>query len=128
MIPNKHSFSIENTVNPATGKPFGSKYAGQFAVRRPNFADNRAIALRDAAALSAYGPVDQRHLSLDVVNINFIFANLDVIAEKKPDWCDISKLYDETDEQAIYTVWQEVKKFLDSFRPKADPEACGEPR
>lgn len=124
MIQNKHSFSIENTINPETGKPFGSKYAGQFTIRRPTLADNRAISLRDAAALGIYGPVDQGQIDIKVVNVNFIFANLDVIAEQKPDWCDITKLYEGEDEQAVYAVWQEVKKFVDSFRPKADPEAC----
>lgn len=119
---NKHVFSIEHTENPETGRPFGTRYAGEFTVRRPTLADKREIALRDTARISLGGAVNPAHLAVDVVNANFIFANLDVIGEEKPEWFDIGKLYEGEDEQAVHAVWREVERWLSTFRPKANPE------
>lgn len=116
-LKNTHTFSIDAKTNPETQRPFGSKYAGEFTVRRPTILDNQAIDLRDAATLNAFGPVNPGQLSTDTTNLNFIFTNLAVIGEKKPDWFDMSKLYAEgEDKQAVYAVWAEVDGFLKSFR------------
>ena len=125
MIPQKHSFSIELIKNPGNGEPFGAKYGGEFIVRRPTLADKRDIALRDAAALNIYGAVNPLQMDRDVVNINYIFANMDVIAEKKPDWFDMGKLYDGQDEAAVYAVWQEVSRWLETFRHQDNPGTGG---
>lgn len=123
----KHSFSIENLVNPLTKQPFGAQYAGNFTIRRPTLADRNAIALRDMAGLSTYGVVDVRFVDSDVINTNYVFAHLNTIADEKPEWCDLNKLYTDDDESAILNgVWPEVKKFLDSFRP-ANASGDGEP-
>ncbi len=126
MVPLKHSFSIEMLKNPKTGEQFGAKYGGEFVTRRPTLADKRDIALRDAAALNIYGQVNPIQMDRDVVNINYVFANMDVIAEKKPDWFDMTKLYDGQDEDAVYAVWTEVSRWLDTFRPVNNSVAGGE--
>lgn len=120
MSSNKHIFSIDHMENPDTGLPFGSRYAGEFSVRRPTLSDKREIALRDAARISLGGAVNPLHLAVDVVNVNYIFANMDVIGETKPDWFDIGKLYEGEDEQAVHAVWREVERWLATFRPKGD--------
>lgn len=125
MIPQKHTFSIELHKD-ANGNQFGAKYGGEFLVRRPSLTDKRDIALRDAAALNIYGQVNPLQMDRDVVNINFIFANMDVIGEKKPDWFDMGKLYGDEDEAAVYAVWAEVSRWLDTFRLNKDPATGGE--
>ena len=122
---NKNTFSIDKEINPLTKRPFGEQYAGEFTVRRPTLADKRDISIRDQAFLNALGPVDQRQMETSVVNINYIFANFDVIVEKKPDWCDISALYEGDDEEAVHAVWGEVQKFLNSFRSSTDSRDSG---
>jgi hypothetical protein len=111
----KHSFSIAQTEDPATDRPFGDKYGGPFVVRRPSLTDKRDIAVREQAYLCGVNPaiVDR-----DVTNQAFIFAHLDVLCEKdgRPDWCHPSKMYEGEDERALLAVWQEVDRFLKPFR------------
>lgn len=126
MIPLKHSFDISLQKNEKTGEQFGARYGGEFVVRRPTLADKRDIALRDQAALNIYGPVDIINMDRTVVNMNYIFAHLDVIGEKKPEWFSMDKLYDENDEAAVYAVWQEVSRWLETFRPGNDTGTGGE--
>lgn len=125
MIPLKHQLSIDDKINPATGKPFGGKYAGTFVVRRPTLADKREIAMRDAATINAFGQVNQLQMDRDVININFIFANMDVIAEEKPAWFDPSLLFEGADEKAVYFVWSEVSRWLETFRSEDNPGTGG---
>jgi len=125
-LPLKHSLSIEMQKNPETGEQFGSKYGGEFIIRRPTLADKRDIALRDAASLNIYGQVNPLQMDRDVVNVNYIFANMDVIAEKRPEWFDMGKLYDGADEAAVYAVWTEVSRWLDTFRPDNNSGAGGD--
>lgn len=126
MSGNKHVFTIEHTINKATELPFGTKYAGDFTVRRPTLSDKREIALRDTARISLGGAVNPAHLAVDVVNINFVFANMDVIGEQKPEWFDIGKLYEGEDEQAVIAVWQEVERWLATFRPQGNSPTSGD--
>jgi hypothetical protein len=118
MSQNIHTFAIVDHINPTTQQPFGMKYAGNFKVHRPNLAEKRDIACRDAATLNIYGKVNQLQMDKDVVNVNYIFSNMDVMADEKPDWFSLGKLYEE-DEEVVYAVWKEVQKFLDSFRPQS---------
>lgn len=120
MIQNKKTFQIEHTLDEATGRPFGSTYSGEFVVRRPTMADRHKIALVEAAG---YAGVDPLQLAPQTLNTNYIFAHVTVLAEKKPDWFDQSKLWagdseaPSDDDRAILAVWKEVRAFLDSFRP-----------
>ena len=121
---NRHAFSIESTINPTTGKPFGPKFGGAFTIRRPNFADKKAITLKDAAAMQAYGPVDTSQLGGGFVLIHYIYTFVTVIAEEKlPEWFDMERMYDDDCETAILEVWKEVGKFLDTFRSETNSSA-----
>lgn len=114
-----HTFCIETVINPATGKSFGSKYAGVFAIRRPSLLDKRNIALRDAVGLSSAGDVDPAMVNAGTRLVNYIFAFVETVAtEKLPEWFDMSTMFDQEDEDAVLAVWQEVGKFLDTFRSK----------
>lgn len=118
-LQNQHVFSIDTLNNPDTGRPFGSRYAGEFRVRRPTVKDKEAIALRDAARISRFGAVQLHQVSRDVVNLSYIFSHLEVIGIDVPKWCDPSQLFDE-DEIAVYVAWQEVSRWLATFRPVTD--------
>ena len=114
-----HSFSIEATINKATGKPFGPKYAGSFTIRRPSLADKRMIAVRDAASLSAAGELDISLVTDGIRLINNVFRFVETVAEQPtPEWFDMHTRYDAEDEEAVLAVWAEVSQFLDRFRPK----------
>jgi hypothetical protein len=115
---NAASFSIENTINSHTQLPFGSKYAGTFAVRRPSIGDKRAIALKDAAQNNAFGRVDADQIGEGLRLLSYIVVFVTHVADGKvPGWFDLNALFDETDENAVLAVWQEVQTFLDTFRP-----------
>ena len=127
MSQNTHSFSIENVVNPVTGQPFGQKYAGLFAIRRPSLADKKAVALRDAASMNAYGEVNPGQISDGLALLSYIITFMSVVkTEDLPAWFDMNKLFDDDDENAVLAVWDEVKKYLDSFRRKDGGEG-GQP-
>jgi hypothetical protein len=115
---NATSFSIEATINSNTQLPFGSKYAGTFAIRRPSLGDKRAIALKDAAQMNAFGRVDADQIGEGLRLISYIITFVTHVTDDKvPAWFNIDKLFDETDENAVLAVWQEVQTFLDTFRP-----------
>lgn len=124
-LQNQHVFSIEHLENPETGLPFGSKYAGEFSIRRPTIRDKEEIALRDAANLARRGTVDLKQVNSDVVNMSYIFSYLSVVASKVPGWFDPAKLYDDSDEVAVYTVWSEVSRWLATFRQGANGATGG---
>lgn len=116
-----HTFSIENNTNPSTGKPFGQKYAGVFAIRRPSLLDKKNIALRDAAAMSTAGEVNLDLVSNGTRLITYIFSFVESVNEQPlPEWFNMATMFDDEDEDAVLEVWKEVGKFLDTFRPKAD--------
>lgn len=113
------TFSIENNVNPETSQPFGTKYGGMFSIRRPSLADKRNIALKDAASMNAYGQISPDQISSGLSLINYIFSFMSVVStEEPPAWFSMDKIFDDTDESAVLAVWDEVKKYLDSFRRK----------
>lgn len=113
-------FSIENTICHTTQKPFGSKYAGKFSIRRPSLLDKRTIALRDAATMSEFGPTNPELVGNGAKLLSYAVTFVEVTATAPtPDWFDMSKMYDDEDEDAILAVWQEVQAFLATFRPKA---------
>lgn len=120
MSSNTNTFSIDKMINPETEQPFGSKYSGDFKVRRPTIADKEQIALLDAANLAREGILDNGSLNRDVTNLSYIFAHFSVIGEELPPWFDKSKLYEE-DEPAVYFAWGEVSRWLKTFRPTANP-------
>jgi hypothetical protein len=113
---NTTTFSIEDQINPETGKPFGSKYAGTFSIRRPTIADKTNIALKCAATLAAAGGNGLDIISNELMDMNFLFSQLLVIKTGTlPEWFDREALFDE-DESAIQAVAREVRGFIDSFR------------
>lgn len=113
------TFSIETTQSP-TGKPFGNKYAGVFAIRRPTLMDKKTIALRNAVSLASEGEVDPSLISDGMKLVIYIFAYMSVVAEQPlPEWFDMETMTEPEDEDAVFAVWAEVSKFADSFRPKA---------
>jgi hypothetical protein len=115
---NATSFSIETKINSITKLPFGAKYAGTFAVRRPSIADKRTIALKDAAQNNAFGRVDADQIGEGLRLLSYIVVFVTHVTDGKvPAWFDLAKLFDETDENAVLAVWQEVQTFLDTFRP-----------
>ena len=116
----QHSFNITETINPITGAPFGSKYAGDFVIHRPSIADNGKIALNYAALTAGHKDLNPAMLTSHAVNLLYIFCNMKVIASERPEWFDEHNLFDENDEAAVITVHQEVERWLDTFRPQRD--------
>ena len=118
------SFSIENLINPETQQPFGAKYAGTFNLRRQSLQDRNVADIRKAAILNAYGTTNFNALGEWTLTSTSIYCTVCSIAtEKLPDWFDYSKIYDESDEAAVLAVWEEVQKFLKSFRPDKGGDA-----
>lgn len=116
---NSTEFSIEDVTSPITKAPFGSKYAGKFAIKRPSIKDKLAISLKDAAAISTCGTVNPELLSEGLKLLTYIVAFVEVTAiAPTPDWFDMSKMYDDEDEEAVLAVWNEIQTFLDTFRGK----------
>lgn len=114
---NSHTFSIENEINPNTKQPFGNKYAGTFTIRRPSLADKNTADIKKAAMLAAYGTVNPAMLSEWTKSSTYIFSLVTTIAtDKLPEWFDLGKVFDESDEDAFMAVWAEVGKFQDTFR------------
>lgn len=117
---NAVTFSISEKSNPSTDRPFGTKYDGEFVIRRPTIADITEIGIRKAAAMNRHGVLVEEHqIGGSSHDFLYIFTYMSVIAEV-PDWFDSAKMYedDENDENAILAVWKEVRSFLDGFRPK----------
>ena len=115
---NATSFSIETKINSHTQLPFGSKYAGTFVIRRPSIGDKRTIALKDAAQNNAFGRVDADQIGEGLRLLSYIVVFVPHVTDGKvPAWFDLANLFDETDENAVLAVWQEVQTFLDTFRP-----------
>ena len=132
MVKKQHSFSIQNTLDPETKLPFGEKYAGQFTVRRPSAHDKKMIALKDAASMSVYGAVDIRLIGEGTKLLSYIdaFIKHQAVGDL-PEWFGMDQVYDDTDENAVLAVWEEVQAFLATFRLPKNPgnggEAEGEP-
>jgi hypothetical protein len=113
-----HTFSIENVINEETGQPFGSKYAGAFTIRRPSFADQKAIELKNAASMAAYGNVPSDMIGDGTKLLSYVVIFVQTIAVGPlPQWFDLDQMFDDCDELAVYAVWEEVQRFRESFRP-----------
>lgn len=116
-----HTFEIDKAIDPKTERPFGSRYAGEFVVRRPSIGDKAKIELKFAAGLTAMGLHSREALQgIDkhVLNVDFIFCHLDVLAEKRPAWAHPEKLWADEEEGVVYAIWREIDTFIESFRPK----------
>lgn len=124
---NKHTFSIASKINPATEKPFGDTYSGNFTVRRPTIGDNGNIALAYAAITSAQGiELNPLTLSPDAVNMLYVFSVMKIIGEVIPEWFDKDTLYAGDDELAVIEVYTEVERWLETFRRKQGAINSGE--
>lgn len=121
----RHVFSIAQKTNPLTGRPFGDKYDGAFTVRRPSIGDKLRIELKDAAALHSFGAVNPNQLAEGTRMIGYAFATLAVIGEEKPEWFDMERLHDESDEMAVLAVLGEVTAWIASFRGSSDSTKGG---
>jgi len=112
-----HTFSIEQTINPVTGEPFGQKYGGSFQVRRPSIADRRNIALKEAAIRNTFGTVNPGQVTPGLDFVTYIEIYVNTVSEQQPPaWFNLATMFDESDEAAMGAVWDEVQKFVDSFR------------
>ena len=121
-LPQKHTFTIADKLNPLTGLPFGADYAGAFTIRRPSIADKQTAAIRKAAVFCAYGHVAEEMIPVGLRLITHVFTFVTTVAcEKTPTWFDPENLFDENDEAAMQAVSQEVNRWLDTFRPQRDP-------
>jgi hypothetical protein len=110
------SFSIEHQISPTTNKPFGSKYAGTFSVRRPTLQDKTMTVLRYTAMISTEGGTGVHMIADALLDINYAFAQLSVIKTADlPSWFDRDKIYEE-DEAAVQAVTKLVSDFINSFR------------
>lgn len=120
-------FNIESALCPTTGKPFGSKYAGSFSIRRPSLLDKRTIALRDAVTMSEFGAVNPELIGEGLKLLSYIVTFVETTSTVPlPKWFDLAEMHEDEDEDAILAVWQEVQTFLASFRPKAAGSDGGE--
>lgn len=118
-IPMNKEFNITALINPITKKPFGDKYAGTFAIRRPTLDDKRLISLRDAAKMSEEGAVNPELIGNGVRLLSYIFTYCGQVSTADlPRWFNPAKMYDE-DEDAVLAVWGEVQAWLATFRPQA---------
>lgn len=124
MSQTQHIFEISNSINPDTKEPFGAKFAGSFSVRRPTIKDNADIALAFSFATNKAGPLGFTAMSTPAVTQLYIFCMIDTIASEKPDWFNVSTMY-EDDEAAVYAVNDEVDRWLATFRHKAGSKAGG---
>lgn len=124
------TFTISDKTDPVTGKPFGEKYAGTFRLHRPSIGEKRDIAALQAKFLDG---------ALNVADwwdsVSYVVALLWIASEKEdgkpqvPKWATPAGLYDlyeDADERALMAAWQEVRSFLNSFRPKDGPAAGAE--
>lgn len=128
MIKQKHSFSIENKVNPNTGKAFGAVYAGTFPIQFPlSIGDKLAIACKNSAYLNTYGQINPDLISPTLKLMAYCVAFVSTIATAKlPEWFNLDALSDDNDEAAVFAVWQEVGGNIGSFRPGNDPTTGGD--
>ena len=122
MQPQTHSFSIENTIDPGTGQPFGAHYAGQFTLRRPSLGDKQKIHVKKAAIMSAFGYIADEYLIHPGTRLTIhIYAYVTITAtEELPAWFNPEKMFEDSDERAMLAVSEEVNRWLDTFRPKRD--------
>lgn len=125
-IPMNKSFTIDEKICSTTEKPFGSKYAGTFSVRRPSLLDKIIIAVKDAARMSIAGEIAPGTLGDRPATISYIYSFMTTVnTEPLPEWFDLSAMYEDEDEDAMFAVWSEVSGFLSTFRPKAIGEDGG---
>jgi len=117
------SFSIETKICPTTKQPYGQKYSGTFTVRRPSIHNRNAADIKKAALLNIYGSAAADAIGDWTKTTTHIMCMMNEIATAPmPEWFDLRKMYDEIDEDAIMSVWEEVGVFLDSFRTQTSSE------
>lgn len=120
MLQQQHSFCIQNKLVADTEEVFGPAYSGQFVIRRPTLADKRAIALKDAAGMCAYGAVDPAMLGGGLKLFSYICIFVGHLSEAPlPEWFGLEKMFDGKDEDALMAVWTEVTAWLATFRSAA---------
>ena len=125
-LPQTHSFSVENNINPNGGIPFGAKYRGTFTIRRQSLFDKTMISQKDAAERNAFGPVSSGQIPPGIEISSYVFHAVTTLAVGAvPEWFDRSQIFDESDEAAFFAVWKEVRSFQDSFRPATDGRDSG---
>lgn len=116
MGPKRHTFTIADKIDTKADKPFGQRYEGSFVIRKPTLGDQGRIACLAAAQMNQYGAGGDR--AGDFWRIVYsAFATLQVVSEESPPkWWDLDKMEEEQDERAILAVWEEVSRWLNSFR------------
>lgn len=118
------TISIENKTNERTKQPYGTKYAGTFNVRRASLQDRNLADVRKAAILNTYGNVNADLIGDWTKTSIYVWCLISIVTtDPLPEWFDLSKVYDETDEDAIMAVWEEFGAFAATFRPKDDSQA-----
>lgn len=121
-LPQKHSFCLADKTDPKTGQPFGDRYAGSFVFHRPSLGEQGRIATLAASTMNQFGAGGDR--AGDFWSIVYsAFAFLKIAGEATPPWWDLDRMADEEDERAILAVWEEVNRWLRSFRSSGDSAA-----
>lgn len=114
-----HTFSIENTKIPGTDSVFGPKFSGSFTIHRPSLRDKCDVALRRAAAMSIHGAASPDMFNEATSLTFYIFAFFATVADKElPAWFDAKQIFTEEEEVAVYAVWAEVNRWLETFMVK----------
>lgn len=122
MIPKRHTFSLADKIDSKTGQPFGERYAGAFVVRKPSLGDQGRIATLAASLLNQYGAGGDR--AGDFWNVAYsALAFFRVAGEQVPPWWDFDTMDDEQDERAVIAAWEEVTRWLRTFRSSGDSPA-----
>lgn len=110
------TFSIEGKEDEKTKQPFGEKYRGDFTIRRPNLADKRNIAIKEASQFSMFGYADPSHIEVGTKFLCYVIIYVEEVAEKElPAWFKMEAILSDLDERAVAAVWQEVTAFTKSF-------------
>lgn len=98
-------------------------YKGQFTCKKPSVLDKSKIGVKHAqlnggrTLIRENGKVVAGDIDEMTDFINYIFAFLEFTLIQKPQWWDLNTI---TDINLVIKVYEEVDKFIGSFRPKTE--------
>jgi hypothetical protein len=106
----------------------GKDYKGLFSVRKKVISDAAKISVKRLQLNGGYHfDSDNPGVGMDQTtdSMNYVLANLDVLLTQAPPWFDLDSI---TDFGLVLAVWEEVKKFQNSFRKQPEPNRVSETR
>jgi hypothetical protein len=106
----------------------GSDYKGLFSVRKKVISDAAKISVKRLQLNGGYHfDSDNPGVGMDQTtdSMNYVLANLDVLITQSPPWFDLDSI---TDFGLVLAIWEEVKKFQNSFRKQSEPNRVSETR